>query len=150
MLAGIIVFLWHGLRASLRAFPYGFVQASAQPLGPRPRSLLQVQMELRIPVLSASAFKAIGWPYLALSPKVEFPSVFSRTSFLLGLLVGWWTFCLCVACEGALPPGIIVLLGVMLAGIRLLIYCTNVATLFDIWDGLPRAGWSWRASTAYF
>jgi hypothetical protein len=106
----------------------------------RPRSLLEVQFELRIPGLRSQAFdsssKAIGWPYAALSPKAEFPSVSSRTSFLLGLLFGWWTFCLSVALKGAVPLELILLMGTAAAVIRLLIYCAQVATPFDIWGRL--------------
>ena len=140
VLAAIVIVLWHGLRASLRAFPQGFLQASARAWGSRPRSLLNMQIELRIPGLSSSALdtssKAIGWPYLALSPKVEFPSVSTRTSLCLGLLFGWWTFCLSKALELTLPSGFILFLTVVLAGIRLLIYCGSVATPFNIWGRL--------------
>jgi hypothetical protein len=140
VLAGIVIVLWHGIRASLRAFPRGFLQASAQPLGTRPRSLWQVQIELRIPGLSSSAMdtssKAIGWPYLALSPKGEYPSVSTRTSFFLGLLFGWWTFCLSTAFEARFPLELILFLSVVLAGVRLLIYCVSVATPFNVWGRL--------------
>src|ERR1041385_2008172 len=138
--AAIVLVLWHGIRASLRAFPQGFVPGSVQTLSQRPRSLLQVQFDLRVPGLSSQAFdtssKAIGWPYLALSPKVEFPSVSTRTSFFMALLLGWWTFCMSLAFEDAPNPGFLLFLGLMLAGIRLLIYCLNVAAPFNLWGRL--------------
>ncbi len=137
VITAIIVVLWHGVRASLRAFPRGFSQTSTNPMGQRPSSLLQMQLDVRIPVLSSASFdtstKAIGWPYLVLSPKAESPSVSTRTSFFLGLLVGWWTYCLSILAEDALIPGFILFLGIILAGMRLLVYCKNVATPFNIW-----------------
>jgi len=80
--------------------------------------------------------KEIGWPYMALSPKVEFPSISTQTSLLLGLLFGLWIFCLSIALNSAIPPEVILLMGAVVAGIRLLIYCVNVATPFDIWGRL--------------
>jgi len=137
VIAAIIVVLWHGLRASLRAFPQGFLQTLPNPMGRRPSSLLQMQLDVRIPVLSSASFdtssKAVGWPYLVLSPKGEVSSVSIRTSSFLGVLVGWWTYCLCVLAEDAVPAGFILFLGVILAGIRLLVYCKNVTTPFNVW-----------------
>jgi hypothetical protein len=137
VIAAIIVVLWHGLRASLRAFPHGFLQTSTNPMGRRPSSLLQLQLDVRIPILSSTSFdtssKAIGWPYLVLSPKADVSSISTRTSFLVGSLVGWWTYCLCALAEEAVAPGFILFLGVVLAGIRLLVYCKNVVTPFNIW-----------------
>jgi hypothetical protein len=137
VIAAIIVVLWHGLRASLRAFPQGFLRASTNPMGQRPTSLLQMQFDVRIPVLSSSSFdtssKAVGWPYLVLSPKGEVPAISTRTSFFLGLLIGWWTYCVSVLAEEPVPPGVILFVGMVLAGIRLLAYCKNVTTPFNIW-----------------
>src|SRR5580765_387984 len=98
--AAIIFVIWCGVRASLHAFPYGFWHGSANPMSQRPNSLLQMQMDVRIPILSSASFdtssKAIGWPYLSLSPRVEVQSISLKTSFFLGLLFGWWTYCGCV------------------------------------------------------
>src|SRR6185436_19940142 len=105
---------------------------SANPMGQRPSSILQVQLDLRIPILSSTGFdtssKGVGWPYLALSPKPEIPSVSTRTSFFLGLLVGWWIYCLSALCEEPVPPGLILFFGIVLAALRLLVYCKNVST----------------------
>ena len=137
VIAAIIFVLFHGLRASLRAFPHGFFKTSANPLGQRPSSILQLQLDVRIPVLSSASFdtssKAVGWPYLALSPKAEIPSVTTRTSFWIGLLIAWWTYCLSAFFEGPVAPGFVMFVGIVLAGLRLLVYCKNVTTPFNIW-----------------
>jgi hypothetical protein len=134
-LAGIVIVLWQGTRASLRAFPHGFMQGFSRTSGSLLSSLLQA--EIRIPGARSSTLatssKEIGWPYLALSPKIDLPSVSTKTSFLLGLLFGWWTFCLSLAFEGAIPREMILVMGAVIAVIRLLIYCANVAPPFDIW-----------------
>jgi hypothetical protein len=122
--AAVIFVIWRGVRASLQAFPYGFWQSSANPMAQQPNSLLQLQMDVRIPILSSASFdtssKAIGWPYLSLSPRVEVQSISLKTSFFLGLLFGWWTYCLCFVTAGAPSPGFVLFASVLLAGIRLL------------------------------
>ena len=140
IMAAIVLFIWHGHRESLRAFPWGYLTGLGQPLNPQPRSLLHAQIELRIPGLSSAMLdtssRAVGWPYLALTPKVQHPAVSSLTSCWLALLFGWWTFCLCAFLEITVPPGLLLTLFICAAAIRLLIYCGTVTPPFNVWGRL--------------
>jgi hypothetical protein len=87
VIAAIVLFIWHGHRESLRAFPWAYLAGPGQLLSRQPRSLLHAQIELRIPGLTNpmldTSSSAVGWPYLPLAPKVQHPSVSSPTSLCL-------------------------------------------------------------------
>jgi hypothetical protein len=140
LMAAVILFIWHGHRESLRAFPWGYSTGLRQPLSPQPRSLMQVQIELQIPGLSNPALdtssKAMGWPYVALAPKVQHPAVSNVVSLCLALLFGWWTFCLCAFFQETVPPVLVLAVFIGAAGIRLLIYCLTVTPPFNVWGRL--------------
>ena len=140
VMAAIVLFIWHGHRESLRAFPRGYPAGFGQALSRRPRSLLHAQIELRIPGLSNPMLdtspSAVGWPYVPLAPKVQYASVSPVASFCLALLFGWWTFCLCAFLQETVPPPLVLTLFICAACIRLLIYCLTVAPPFSVWGRL--------------
>lgn len=131
LVLALVVVLWHGHRNSLRAFPWEFLGSS----NPSPSSPLQV--EIRIPGLSgASATRTplhVGWPFTALAPKVQCPSVSTFTSFCLSALVGWWSFCLIELLPTTPPPALLLCFGVMASALRLAIYCSGLAPSFNLW-----------------
>ena len=129
LVAAIVAVIWHGHRKSLRAFPWQFLGSSHRPSG----SILQ--MEIRIEALGGSTRtpSTVGWPFLALSPKVQCYSVSTLTSICLSALIGWWSFCLSEHFKVEPLPELILLLTVFAAMIRLAIYCSGLAPPFNLW-----------------
>jgi len=131
LVEAIVAVIWHGNRMSLRAFPWEFLTSSNRPVG----SILQI--EIRIDGLGGSPATrtpaTVGWPFLALSPKVQCYSVSLRTSVCLSALFGWWSFCL-IKRLGIEPlPELIVFFAIFAATFRLVIYCSGVTPPFNVW-----------------
>lgn len=134
ILAAIIAVIWPGHRQSLKAFPWEFRKKPTR----RPHSPLQT--EVRIAGLNdASAAGTqynLGWPVLALSPKVQPVSISPRTNLALALLVGWWSFCAIERLKINPLPELIVLFAIVAAIIRVGIYCAGVMPPFNVWGRL--------------
>src|SRR5205823_10180551 len=73
LLAAIIFVIWQGHGSSMRRFPWDFLESYNRPN--TQTGVPNLQIELRIPGLSnAPSLKStsnVGWPYLALSPKLQ-------------------------------------------------------------------------------
>lgn len=128
ILAAIACTIWYGHKQSLKAFPWDFIKAA-------PRSLLNA--EIRIGGLGTSSAAGtqfnLGWPFLALSPKVRPPSVSQRTSVALGALAGWWSFCI-IRGSGMDPlPEFVLFFAIFAAFIRVGVYRSGVVAPFNIW-----------------
>src|ERR1043166_1462235 len=119
-LLGII---WHGHRATLRAFPWEF---------PGGGSIWQIPA----PALGVEKVQRIGWPYKELSVKVGFKPTSLTTCFFISILFGWWTFCIMAA--GGIPSvsGAILVLAIVVATGRLLLYLSPVGPSFNVWGRL--------------
>lgn len=131
LVAAIIAVIWWAQRKSLRAFPWEFLANSNRPAG----SILQ--MEIRIDGLSGRPATRIpsnlGWPFLALSPKVHCHSISMLTSVSLSALIGWWSFCAIECFKIAPLPELILVFAVLAAAIRLTIYCSGLTPSFNVW-----------------
>lgn len=132
LVAAIAGVIWHGYRKSLRAFPWDYLPGSS----PRPASSL-LQTEIRLNVSSGSPaarpMTNVGWPFLALSPKVHCSSVSRLVGLALGAQIGWGCFCAIQRFE--IPPmtGLILTFASFAALIRLGIYCSGLAAPFNLW-----------------
>ena len=127
----IVAVIWWGQRMCLRAFPWEFLISSNRPTS----SILQV--EIRIDSLSGTPATrtpfSVGWPFVALSPKVQCYSIPTLTSISLSALIGWWSFC-AIKCLKIEPlPEVILFLALLAAGIRLAIYCSGLTPSFNVW-----------------
>jgi hypothetical protein len=129
IVAAIICVIRYGYRQSLKAFPWEFIKVSS-------RSLSQAEIRIRgvgTPSGSGTQYN-LGWPYLMLSPKVRPPAISQRTNLALGVLAGWWSFCIIKATD--MDPssgGVILVFAILAALIRLVVYNIGVAAPFNIW-----------------
>lgn len=134
VVVAIIAVVWHGHRKCLRAFPWDHLVNSSRITGSGGGSLLQTR--IRVEFLSNTpanrASSNVGWPFLALSPKVEVHSVSTLASFYVSALVGWGSFCALERLKFEPLPEIILLLAMAAAFVRLAIYCSGVAPPFDL------------------
>ena len=134
LLGTIFLVVWLGHRASLKTFPW-------RPVNPVDRMSAAAggksgpNAELRID-FSVIGPAYLGWPYLVLSPKIGRRAVPTPVSVWLGLLTGWWAWCLFEASAADPSPGLLFFLAVCAAGLRLILYCSNVAPLFNLWGRL--------------
>lgn len=143
----IMVVIWHGHRQSLRAFPWEFLNGTNGFLGANLQTDIQIRcsgMEINNPSLPSANNPGsvqmgglslrLGWPYLALAPKIKPSSVSVATNLALSSLLGWWSFCIITASAMDPEPGLIALAAVMAAGLRLVIYCSGNAPPVN-WPG---------------
>ncbi len=137
-LAAMVVAVCLGYRESLRRFPWTFLPDPRRTREAGADSLLQA--EIRIgglgsePGMRGSA--GVGWPFLALSPKADFPSISNSTSFWISLLVGWWAYCAITSFEIERSAAGILLFSMMAAIFRLTFYCSGVTPSFSVWGRL--------------
>lgn len=131
LVAAIILVAWIGHRKSLRAFPWQFQSKPNRPAG----SILE--MELNVPGLGADSGTPtsanIGWPFTALSPKLQSRPVSVTTSLSLSALFGWWTYCVMIQLHAEPTPGLILIFALPAALVRLVIYGSNVVPPFGLW-----------------
>ena len=135
LITALVVVIWLGHRKSLRAFPWHLLANSNRPVGPTGDSVLHT--EIRIAGLSgtpaADAPSNVGWPYLALSPKVQCHSISIATGFFISVLAGWWAYCAIARFQIEPVPGLILFFAVVAAVVRLAIYCSGMAPPFNVW-----------------
>lgn len=127
LLVAMAAVVWQGHRQSLKAFPWEFLYQS----NPQAKSVLQ----LDVPACKTPGTKTpahLGWPFAALSPKVESCSVSTSTSMVLSALVGWWCFCGIRVLDFQPHPGLILLGAIFAALMRFAFYCSGLATPFNL------------------
>lgn len=131
IIAAMIVVVWYEHRKSLRAFPWENLIKATRP----DDSILQ--MELRIGGLSGTPATGsgtnVGWPFQVLSPKAEYRGISTLNSFLLSLLIGWWSFCFIKRLDAEPHPELILFFALIAAACRLTIYCPRLAPSFNLW-----------------
>jgi hypothetical protein len=131
LIAAIIVVVWHGHAQSLKTFPWAFVKDTTRPAG----SVLQ--LEIRLEVMNgtspAGAPYNLGWPFLALSPKIRPRSISNRSNLALSTLLGWWSYCVIESSKMNPVPELILFLAILAAIFRLVIYGSGVAPPFNLW-----------------
>jgi hypothetical protein len=128
VVAAMAYVIWYGYRQSLKAFPWDFIKTA---LRSRRSSRSALDIEVRIPSAAGTLFE-LGWPFFVLSPKILPPTISPRTNLALGALAGWWSFCIIKASQMDPLPEIIVLLTIVAATFRLLIYAAGAAAPFNI------------------
>jgi hypothetical protein len=131
LVVAIIAVIWHGHRQCMREFPWEFLNRMRRPTG----SIMQTEIRFE-GVGGASAAGTqynLGWPFMALSPKVQPPSVPLLSSISLGTLVGWWSFCIIERSKMDPVPELILLFAIFAAFIRLGVYCSGVMAPVNIW-----------------
>jgi hypothetical protein len=132
-LAGVT---WYGHRKSLRTFPWRRNEIG-DPEAMRFKGRKSIlEQEIRIDGLGNSqavGTTSMGWPFQWLSPKIEAKSIANSTSFAVSALIGWWTYCVMVATEAPLSPGMLLFFSVGAALLRLSMYCSGVGPPFNIW-----------------
>lgn len=135
VLAAIILVTWYGLRKSLRMFPWERTSCFNPPAVPpgRPKSVLEVQIQ--IPALGNAAVQAsnVGWPFQVLSPKPGKTPISISTSAAVSALLGWWIDCLMAGPQMPLPPEALLLIAGVAALIRIAIYCSGIGPSFNLW-----------------
>jgi hypothetical protein len=129
LLVAIIVVIWWGHRQSLKTFPWNFINKFGN-------SGAFLQTEIRAERLTGSPSGGnpfnVGWPFLALSPRVKFYSVPWPAAIALGALFGWWSFCFITVSQMDPVPELILVFAVCCAVGRLLIYCSNLTPSFNV------------------
>lgn len=127
----IIAVIWHGHRQSMKAFPWEFPTKARRP----PGSILQTEIRLEgvTGASSAGTQYNLGWPMMALSPKVQPASVSLLTGISLSTLLGWWSFCVIERSTMEPAPEFILLFAIFAALIRVAVYCSGVMAPFNVW-----------------
>ena len=139
VIAALAAVIWYGHRKSLYALPWKRADPNSRESGGsnQRKSVLEMQIRIEIPGNAPSVRTPnLGWPFLWLSPKVEFLSVSSSTSFFVSLLFGWWTFCAIVGLEIESSPAAILFLGAVAAVVRFAMYCSGLGPSFNLWGRL--------------
>jgi len=125
----IIVVIGHGHWQSLKAFPWPFLKGAAHQT-----PLLQRNIQIDLGGNSLTRAQAeLGWPFFALSPKTELPSVSQRNSVCLGALFGWWSFCFTESATPGPLPELIVFFAFIAGMFRFAIYGNKVSPPFNVW-----------------
>lgn len=128
LIAAIAVVVWHGHRQCLKAFPWNFLKNTSCATGP------VLQTEIRINGRSATDMQFnLGWPFMALSPKVQPGSVSQLASICLSALFGWWSFCLIERIKPDPLPELIVIFAFVAAVIRWAVYASGITPPFNLW-----------------
>lgn len=126
LVAAIIVVIVFGHRRSLRAFPW---TTRDQPMKP-PVSILRKEIQ---PVNATGTPAHVGWPMTALGPKIKPTSISTQSAIWLSALFGWWCYCCIERDTEEWPPEIMILFVLMAGALRFAVYCSYVATPFNIW-----------------
>jgi hypothetical protein len=118
---------WVGYKKSLRMFPWEFLNRSGRQVN----SLLQLEIQ---PGTATGAPANVGWPFIALAPKIRGGAMSTKASFWFSALFGWWSYCAirCFAIEPA--PEMIVVFAVLAAAIRLAIYNSSILPSSSLWS----------------
>ena len=131
LIALIIVVIELGHRKSMRAFPWMPAINFTEPAVPLLQRNIRIEFLKSAPSMKNSS--DVGWPYLALSPKLCGKPISRGATLMLGALAGWWSFCIMEAAHDQLSAEVIVLFAVFAAGMRLAIYCAGLAPAFNLW-----------------
>jgi hypothetical protein len=127
VVAAIAVVIWHGHRQSLKTFPWKLIKG----LEPG-RNLMNVDVSFGSSPSWFGAQQNLGWPYLALSPKIRPPSVSMAANLATSGLLAWWSYCVFIASEAEPLPELIMCYGFMGALSRVGIYCTGRLPPFSV------------------
>jgi hypothetical protein len=127
----LILAIWQGYRNSLRTFPWPFL-SNANRTNPATSGKSALNIEIRLDAFGGE-LSSLGWPYLALSPKIKRRAISNSTSFFVSALVGWWAYCIIKSSGMEALPWLILIVGLVAALLRLAIYCVNVAPPFNVW-----------------
>lgn len=128
-----------GHLASLRAFPWRFLNDSTKPPPRAQSSIWNVDVQLAIPDNRMSGrFPRVGWPLLTLSPKYESGPIPGAISLWLGAVAGWWAYCLILrsAIEARDLAFVVFIVGSLAAMVRLGLYLPNVTAPFNAFGRL--------------
>ena len=129
IIAALVAVIWYGHRKSLHAFPWKRTELNPTESGRanQRKSIVEKDIRIDIPINTLTArASSLGWPFLCLSPKVECNSVSTSTSFFVGSLIGWWTYCAMVGFEIESCPAAILLFATFAALVRFAIYCNGL------------------------
>ena len=131
LLVAIALVVWHGHRQCLKAFPWDFLSVINRPTG----SVLQTEIRIDLNNRNSSSAQAgLGWPYMALSPKIRPVTVSHLTSVCLGTLFGWWSYCF-IECARPDPlPELLMLFSFITAFFRLATYVNGTTSPFSLWS----------------
>ena len=125
----IILVTWFGHRQSMKAFPWEFLKY--RPAGSWGQTEIRVDA-VNTPASAGTRFN-LGWPFMALSPKVQPPKVSVRANLAWSTLFGWWIFCVIENSKMDPLPELILMFAIFAAAIRLGIYCNGVTPPFNVW-----------------
>ena len=124
LLSAIVAVNGFGYRRSLGAFPWNGRFLSLQ------------SMNLNIDFGQGKylqALSVLGWPFGALSPKLEFRAVSTFRGLIVSTLLGWWAYCIIAGSRCPPVPELLLVVASFAALARLGIYCTRITTPFTVW-----------------
>jgi hypothetical protein len=78
----------------------------------------------------------LGWPFMALSPKLQPPGISMERGVAFGALAGWWCYCCIEATDADAAPELILWVAFGAAIFRLISYCSAAAPPFNLWGRL--------------
>jgi len=129
----LILVLWHGQRQSLRAFPWGFLD-HARSKGTGGESILHKEIHVEGVTNPANGKSfSVGWPLVALTPKLVKEPVRLSSGFWISALVGWWMFCASARINSDPLSPLVLLFAVLAAMLRLVLYSGTVVPPFNVW-----------------
>ena len=131
LVAALILVICLGHRKSLQTFPWPIL-SNTNRTNTAAEGRSGLNLELRLDGFGGEP-SYLGWPYLALSPKIKRRPIPGSTSFFISALAGWWTYCIVESSRMESLPGLVLTFALAAALLRMLIYCSSIAPPFNIW-----------------
>ncbi len=129
LLVCIVIVIWDGHRRSLRSFPWNFRSLFNRPAS----SVFQTDIRLDFGSLNGAVQSSLGWPLMALSPKLKSVTMSQSVCISLAALFGWWSYCLLRSTNAEPTPELFMIFAFIAAFMRLGIYLNGTTAPFHFW-----------------